>query len=188
MARAGWAAGHEPGAELCRSSARSLRFSAPERGGASGAGIADARGALGRPDPSPHSCSSPTARGGGLGPGARLRAEPRGVGNRAPRAGSPGNVAASEGVPRPRRLLRAERKRWAGGGAWLPAPLCSLGAGKRVSSAQSWVPGTQPGSRSWLSRAVGAECPLAVASGHSKRLWARSLLLSFLLVARPRLL
>lgn len=132
---------------LRRSSARSLRFSAPERGGASGAGIAEARGALGRPDRSPHSCASPTAwgerggGGGGLGPGARLRAaEPSGVGNRAPGAGSPGNVAASEGVPRSRRLLRAERKRWAGGGAWLPAPLCSLGAGRRVSSAQSWVP------------------------------------------------
>lgn len=157
MARAGWAAGHEPGAELWQSPALSLGFSDPERGGASGAGILDACGALGRPDPSPHSCTSRTAREG-LGPRARLRAEQRGVGNPALQDGSPGNVAASEGIPGPRRLLRAERKRWAGGGAWLPAPLSS-GAGRRVSSAQSWSPGTQPGSRWWLPFAVGAGCP-----------------------------
>lgn len=124
MARAHWATGHEHGAELWRSPARSLGFSAPERGGASEAGIPDACGALGRPHQSPHSCTPRVVREG-LGPRARQGAEPRVAGSRGPRAGSQGNVAPSERIPRPRRLLRAERKRWTGGGAWLRAPLAS---------------------------------------------------------------
>lgn len=103
MSRAGWAAGHEPGAELWLSPARSLGFSSPERGGASEAGMAEARRALRRPDQSPHRCTPPRAREG-LDSAARQGAEQRGVGDPAPPAGSQGNVAVSERIPGPRRL------------------------------------------------------------------------------------
>lgn len=144
MARAHWAAGHEHGAELWRSPARSLGGSAPERGGASEAGSPDARGALGRPGQSPRSRTPPPTAREGLGPRARQEAEPRGAGSRAPRAGSQGNVAASERIPRPRRLLRAERKRWTGGGAWLRAPKSPAGEEAGALRPRARVGGGRP--------------------------------------------